>query len=125
MARSNEGQIITHSRFRLPGSSKSSLVTNNPNQWFSNRFPDAALRYGPAFMETSYADPDGLMHFIPAFLNDDFFSCILGGDSRLGHHVVYCPSENTFYVCDYAVDAYCPTSKERLKLLLSHYLIRC
>jgi len=76
-------------------------------------------------METNYVNPDGLMHFIPAYLNDDFFGCILGGDKSLGHQVIYYVQENQWYFYDYAVDAYCPTSEEKLKLLLSNYLIRC
>jgi hypothetical protein len=34
-------------------------------------------------------------------------------------------SSSSFYFFDYRVDAFCPTTEEKLKLLLSNYLIRC
>jgi len=109
----------------MPSYSESETETGNANEWFKEKFPDAAKTYGPAFMEATVVDPDGVKQFIPAFLNDDFFAGILGGDSRLGHKVVYFAPEDTFYFYDPRVDAFCVTSEEKLKLLLSNYLVRC
>jgi hypothetical protein len=131
MAKSNTAQIGYQQprelRFRMPrvcGSALDDAATNDPNKWFADKFPEAAQQYGAAFLEGTWTDTDGLKRFIPAYLNEDFFAAILGGDKRLGHHVVYFQSEDTFYFYDYKVDAYCPTSEEKLKLLLSNYLIR-
>jgi hypothetical protein len=38
-------------RWRMPGGGGD--VSNNPNQWFADRFPEQTQRYGPAFMEGS------------------------------------------------------------------------
>jgi len=100
-------------------------VTNDPNKWFAERFPEQAEQYGCAFLEGTWTDTDGLKRFIPAYLNEEFFAAILGGDPRLGHRVIYYPPEDTFYFFDYRVNAFCPTTPEKLKLLLSNYLIRC
>ena len=108
----------------MPGTSGGD-VSNNPNQWFADKFPAATEQYGPAFMEGAWADDNGLNRFIPTYMNEDFFGALLGGDSRIGIRVVYYPPEDAFYFYDYMVDAYCPTTEEKLKLLLSNYLIRC
>ena len=113
-------------RFQMPHTDEeASESTNNPNDWFTAKFPEQAQQYGPAFMEGTYTDANGLRRFIPTYLNDDFFAAILGGDKELGHQVVWYPPEETFYFFDYRVDAFCVTTEEKLKLLLSNYLIRC
>ncbi len=76
-------------------------------------------------MEATWTDSDGLKRFIPAYLNEDFFAAILGGDKELGHQVIWFPPEEAWYFYDYRVDAFCQTTEEKLKLLLSNYLIRC
>jgi len=129
MAKSNKTKIFTcepvvHYRMprifrRVPDSA------SDPNRWFSDKFPEQAQQYGAAFLEGAYTDSNGLKRFIPAYLNEDFFAALLGGDKRLGHHVVYCLQEETFYFFDYRVDAYCPTTEQKLKVLISNYLIHC
>jgi len=76
-------------------------------------------------MEGTWTDGDGLKRFIPAYLNEDFFAAMLGGDGRLGHQIVYCCHEETFYFYDGRVDAFFPVGEDKLKLLLSNFLIRC
>ena len=123
MAKSDTLQIMPQVRFRMPGASLEG--TNDPNKWWADKFPEQTAQYGPAFMEGTFTDADGLKRWLPAHMNEDVFAAILGGDQRLGHRVVYCPHEETFYFYDYRVDAFCPTTEEKLKLLLSNYLIRC
>jgi hypothetical protein len=131
MAKSNTKQIVVQQsqlRFRMPrvcGSANDVETTIDPNKWFADKFPEQAQQYGAAFLEGTWTDSDGLKRFIPAYLNEDFFAALLQGDKRLGHHIVYFAPEDTFYFFDYRVDAYCPTTEEKLKLLLSNYLVRC
>ena len=115
-------------RFRLPSYSSSDTAdenANNPNDWFAAKFPEQVQQFGAAFMEGTYTDANGLKRFIPAYLNEDFFAAILGGDKELGYQVIWYPPEDTWYFFDYRVDAFCVTTQEKLKLLLSNYLIRC
>jgi hypothetical protein len=130
MAKSNGTQIILQQpqalRFQMPRTSNGVFESvNDPNQWFADKFPQQTEQFGPAFLAGTWTDADSLTHFIPAYLNEDFFAAILGGDKHLGHQVVYFRPENTFYFFDYRVDAFCPTTEEKLKLLLSNYLVRC
>lgn len=125
MAKSDQTLIQqSQLRFRMPRTS-SADSTNDPIKWFADRFSEATEQYGPAFLEGTWIDADSLKRFIPAYLNEDFFAAILGGDRRLGHRLVFYPPEDCFYFYDYRVDAYCPTTEEKLKLLLSNYLVRC
>src|SRR5438067_9483656 len=128
MERSNKRQILSEPmvRYRMPRTSSVVVddVTNDPNKWFADKFPEQAQQYGGAFLEGTWTDADGLKRFIPAYLNEDFFAAILGGNTELGHQVVWCIQEETFYFFDYRVDAFCPTTEEKLKLLLSNYLVR-
>lgn len=123
--RQKEALISSSLRFRMPSYSHNSTGAVNANEWFADKFPDATQQYGPAFMEATVPDVDGVARFIPAYLNEDFMAAMLGGDKRLGHQVVWCHQEETFYFYDCRVDAFCPTTEEKLKLLLSNYLIRC
>jgi hypothetical protein len=118
MAKSYETPL----RLRMPGGEE---FTNDPNKWFADKFPEQVVQYGAAFMEGTWTDADGLTRLIPVHMNDDFFAVALGGDKSSGHQVVWFPQEETFYFFDYRVDAFCPTTEEKLKLLLSNYLIRC
>jgi hypothetical protein len=99
--------------------------TNDPNAWFADLFPDAAKKYGPAFLEDRTIDKESFMHITPTHLNDDFFAGLITGDKRLGHSVVWYQPEDLFYFYDVVVDAYCPTTEAKLQLLLSNYLIKC
>ena len=126
MGKSHQTPLTPTLRYRMPHTSDEVFDSaNDPNQWFMDRFPEQAQQYGPAFMEGTWTDADGLKHFIPAYLNEDFFAAILGGNRELGHQVVWCPQEEMWYFFDYRVEAFCPTTEAKLKLLLSNYLIRC
>lgn len=126
MAKSNEASIssIQGLRLRMP-SGEVVEGTNDPNRWFADKFPEQAQQYGAAFMEGTWIDADGLKRFIPVHLNEDFFAGALGGDKSIGHQVIWFPPEETWYFFDYRVEAFCPTTEEKLKLLLSNYLVRC
>lgn len=115
-------------RLRLPNYCDSDTVcdnVNDPNGWFTSKFPGAAAKYGAAFLETKCEDDELLIRTTPVILNEDFFASTLGGDRRLGHHVVFYRPENTFYFYDYREDAYCPTTEAKLQLLVSNHLVRC
>ncbi len=70
-------------------------------------------------------DQYGFEIITPAFPNHDFFAGMLAGCKRLGYQVIYYPPEKTFYFYDYEVEAFCPTTEGKLRLLISNYLIRC
>src|SRR5205085_2417094 len=93
--------------------------------WFAKMFPEQAALYGVPFLETRWTDQDGLNHFVPAYLNDDFFCSVIGGNRDLGHQVVYFEREQQWWFYDPVPGAFCPTSSAKLQLLLSNYLIRC
>lgn len=96
-----------------------------PNEWFTARFPKAAELYGAAFLEGSWRDGEGFSHTVVAHRNVDFFADILGGDPGLGHQMVCHPQEDRFYFYDPVVDAFSPTTEEKLQLLISNLLVRC
>jgi hypothetical protein len=65
MAKSNATQISLQQpqaiRFRMPrvgGAENDGLLTNDPSQWFADKFPDLVQQYGPAFLECTYTDMD-------------------------------------------------------------------
>ena len=108
--------------FSMPGAGDR---TNDPNGWFAERFPDAVDKFGPAFLEAFWIDAHLQKNVIPAHLNIDFFASVLGGDPRLGHQVVFHSQETRWYYFDPMVDAYVPTTEEKLQLLLSNILVKC
>jgi hypothetical protein len=67
--------------------------------------------YGPAFLEEVRALEDE-NRIIPVSLNEDFFAGVLGGDSRMGHHVVFCAHEETFYFYDSELRLMPPPQKQ-------------
>ena len=95
-----------------------------PNEWFQVRFPEAVRRFGRAFFNETKPNLHGAQVEIPLILNEDFFAAILAGEKRLGHRMVYCPSDG-FWFYDPRVDAFCPTSDSKVELLLSNYLVKC
>jgi len=95
-----------------------------PGEWFSRKFPEKAFKYGAPLLEIVQTTQSHDSHVIPEALNEDFFASILT-DERLGHHVIYYLPEHQFYFFDCRFDYYVPTSEEKLKLLLSQYLIQC
>ncbi|CAN5538353.1 hypothetical protein BH09VER1_BH09VER1_23810 [soil metagenome] len=111
--------------YSMPGGRNAVDLTNDPNGWFADQFPEVAALYGAAFLEGSYLDDHQFRHVVPSYLNVDFFAGMLGGCKRLGHQIVYHQQEDRFYFYDPLVQAFSPTSEEKLELLLSNYLIRC
>jgi hypothetical protein len=95
-----------------------------PNSWFAALFPEERHRYGDAFFEEMTTNRHGRLVKAPSVLNEDFFAAILGGEKRLGHRMVYLPSEG-FLFNDPKVDAFCATSDEKVGILLSNYLVKC
>jgi hypothetical protein len=115
-------------KLRLPQFTSEDLQSetpHNPNLWFAKMFPLAARDFGPAFLQRTHDQGDGLPRFFPEELNIDFFASALGGDPLLGHRLVFYQPEETFYFFDPRLLCYCPTSEDKLVALLSSYLIRC
>ena len=67
-----------------------------PSEWFALKFPEAARKYGCPFLEMRQASCDGFVSIVPVSINSDFFAGMLGGDSSLGHSVVYFEPEMPF-----------------------------
>jgi len=113
--------LVPSLRAEFPGDGD--RVIHDPNEWFLARFPDQVAKFGPAFVVGKWTDQQGNVNVIPLTLNEDLFASIIG-DPSLGHSVVFYNREAQFYFLDPFVDAYCPTSSEKVCLLLSNYLIR-
>ncbi len=103
----------------------SEAPANSPSEWFSKKFPAQAEQYGPPMLESVETLLDQSTQVSAVALNDDFFAAVLGGDDRLGHHVIYYVPEQQFYYLDSRFGRYEPTSEAKLVLLLSQYLIQC
>ena len=56
---------------------------------------------------------DGFSRVTPVSINTDFFAAILGGDSRLGHSVIYFEPEMQFYYREPVLNIYKPTTPEK------------
>ncbi|NDJ14054.1 MAG: hypothetical protein EBY17_23155 [Acidobacteriia bacterium] len=75
-------------------------------------------------METTETDSNGLQLTRIVALNVEFFAALLGGDSRLGHRVIFYPPEGRFYYKE--VDGIFHVAAEgRLASLLAALLLRC
>jgi hypothetical protein len=109
-------------RYRLP---KTEIHDGAPfNTWFAEKYPKAVERFGPGFLEGRYEDQHADTRFVPAALNEDAWAAALSEKVPM----VYFPPEAQFYFLDpRAVDggAYCPTSVEKVALLVSNQLMRC
>lgn len=95
-----------------------------PSEWFSKKYPEQAKIHGTPFLELTEQDSEGFTQINPLSANIDFLASILGGDNRLGHHVVYLEGEMQWYFKD-SDGIYKPTSDEKLGNLLRALLIRC
>ena len=98
--------------------------TLTPSIWFATRFP-FALKFGCPFLEASQSSVDGFLRVFPVSLNHDFFAACLGGDSGLGHSVVYFEPEMQFYYREPVQNLYLPTSPEKLQNYYRAMLLRC
>ncbi len=96
-----------------------------PSEWFSKMFPEQARIHGCPFIELVEDRSDGLKRVNPLAQNLDFLAAILGGDSRLGHKVIYLEGEMQWYYLDPRSGIFKPTSDEKLANLLRALLIRC
>lgn len=106
------------------GEAASSSKPLTPSHWFGHHFPDAARQHGSPFLETTETDGNGLKLTRVVAINVEFFAALLGGDSRLGHRVIYYPPEGRFYYKD--VDGiFHITTEGRLASLLAALLLRC
>ena len=100
-------------------------IPDTPNEWFVQRFPDEAYRYGVAFFSEALSkDPFQQTKFKRALINEDFFAAILAGEKGLGHRIVY-EEETGFWFHDPKVDLFRATSSLKMELLLSNYLVKC
>ena len=96
-----------------------------PNEWFIQRFPEEAYRYGAAFFSEALSkDPFQQTKFKRALINEDFFAAMLGGEKGLGHKIVY-EEQSGFWFLDPKVDLFRLASPLKMELLLSNYLVKC
>ena len=101
------------------------LVTT-PSEWFSKRWPQEAETFGTPFLEATFLDSDLEQHVNPISLNAIFFASILAGNEELGHKVVYYTTDEEFYFKDPREGSiFKPTTDEKLKTLLSLYILEC
>lgn len=106
------------------GEAASASKPVTPSHWFGHHFPDAASQHGSPFLETTETDGNGFELTRVDAINVEFFAALLGGDSRLGHRVIYYPPEGRFYFKE--VDGIFHVVDEgRLASLLAALLLRC
>ena len=88
--------------------------------------PKKLKRYGTPFLEAKYLDGDLEQRVNPIALNEIFFASILAGDESLGHKVVYYTPDEEFYFKDPREGGiFKPTTEDKLKTLLSLYILEC
>lgn len=115
-----------HLTVRVPSADELKRQTCAPfSVWFNEVFPEAVRAWGPGFVEGRYEDAEGYTRFVPVEVNEDAWACALGGRADLAQQVVYVSAEASWWFLDYRMEAFCECSEERLKLLLSNYLVRC
>ena len=98
---------------------------NAPSIWFAKKFPEAVKRFGCPFLELRKTSCDGFSYITPVSINIDFFAAMLGGDSALGHSVVYVEGEMEFYYFEPLQKIYKPTSPEKLQNYYRTMMLRC
>jgi hypothetical protein len=95
------------------------------SEWFSKKWPKQAGEFGTPFLEAKYSSIEG-QRVNPIAMNEIFFASILAGDENLGHKIVHYTPEDRFYFKDPRdEDKFRPTSEDKLKTLLSLYLLQC
>ena len=117
-------------RIRLPKTQEADGISDSApfNTWMQQMFPETVQSYGPGFLEGRYEEEHGDTRYVPTAMNEDAWAAALGGRADLRLQLVYFPPEAQFYFYDYraaAGGAFCPTSAEKVGLLLSNYLMRC
>ena len=111
---------------KIPSPEKRSVESPmwTPNLWLGTRFPDVLERFGAPFLEEEIAShPRGSL-IRPTVLNEDFLAAMLGGETHLGHRMVFLPGEG-FLFRDPKVNAFVKTSDQKVEILLSNYLLKC
>lgn len=96
-----------------------------PNDWFNAKFPRQADIYGPSVLQITYIDSNGFQRVIPMAMNELFFGAALAGADELGVKVVYYPPDSKFYFFDPIEGQFFPTTENKIKNLLSGYIIKC
>ena len=97
-----------------------------PSEWFSKRWPEQAETFGTPFLEAKLHDGDLEQHVNPLSLNEIFFAGILAGNQELGHKVVYYSPDEEFYFKDPREGGiFKSTTEDKLKTLLSLYILQC
>ena len=89
-----------------------------PSEWFSKMFPEQAKVWGCPFIELAEDRSDGLKKINPLAPNLDFLAAILGGDTKMGHKVIYLEGEMQWYFLDQPNNIFKPTTAEKLANLL-------
>jgi hypothetical protein len=134
MAQEVEQPVMQSRRYRLKKHESEPLLLQDhaleqapqsPSESFSRKFPEQAESYGPPILEATYPELNHSSRISAEALNEDFFAALLGGDRRLNHHVVFYQPEHQFYFFDSRLDHYAATTEEKLKTLVSQYVIRC
>lgn len=97
-----------------------------PSEWFSKRWHREAETFGTPFLEATYLDSDLEKHVNPISLNEIFFAGILAGDASFDHKLVYYTTDEEFYFKDPREGGiFKPTTEDKLKTLLSLYILVC
>ena|GEM_PF-3999494 len=96
-----EPETFTRLELNLPQSSLfEKPLPKTPSEWFALKFPEAVNRFGCPFLEMRQTSCDGFLRIVPVSINLDFFAAMLGGDSGLGHSVIYFEPEMQWYFRD-------------------------
>ncbi len=121
--------LSTHLELNLPG--VGAFAPHAPRQraktasvYFAEMFPDAAKQHGCPFVEIRDQLPDGQYTITPISVNVDFFAGALGGDSRLGHSIIYYEPEMQWYYREPHLQLYKTTTAEKLQNLYRALLMR-
>jgi hypothetical protein len=109
----------------LPKERMENPEATTPSEWFALKFPEAANKFGCPFLEIRQSSVDGFVRIVPVSLNIDFFAGTLGGDSGLGHSVVYFEPEMQFYYFEPLQKLYKPTTSEKLQNYHRAIMLRC
>lgn len=125
-----QGPITSTIELNLPrpktwGDDQAPIKPKTPALWFADKFPDQVKQFGSPFLEMRETNCNGFALVTPIAPNIDFFAAMLGGDSGLGHSIVYFEPEMQFYYREPVLQLYKPVSPEKLQNYYRAMLIRC
>jgi hypothetical protein len=113
----------------LPLSNQAALFqyprTETASVWFAKSFPETAKNHGVPFVEIRETSCDGFTRVTAISINIDFFASMLGGESELGHSIVYFEPEIQFYYREPLTGMFKPTSAEKLQTYYRAMMMRC